>query len=159
MACFGPPCSAPDVLREIITGSFTIDTDAPAGVLPQVNITLTRSGAGPGGIPSPITLLKGESEGLCCINAHDGSDDPSIEIPFTHSLADGTHADLENLVLFTVPSTDFFGMGEFSNGVTGGVTPISTPIPTPEPTSLALMGAALAFFLLGRQPKFTQLQR
>jgi hypothetical protein len=131
---------------ETITGSFTFDTGAVPGGLPETNITLRDSGSGPfhGG---SITLTKGQNTGVLGIKADNIDNNgfgTSVEIDFEHSLADGTHDDLGKMLRLTIMTSFLFN--EFADGVTGAVTP--TPTPTPEPTSLALMAAALGLSLL-----------
>jgi hypothetical protein len=166
MACFGDvseTCTPGPSggFTERIIGYFTFDTEAINGPLPQVNFRLMGAGSGPPGLPVDANLDDGQNTGLCSIfcgiAADNGSGGTSVEITFDHSLADGTPDALTNLFQLTVMIANppvSFGP-EFSDGVTGGVTPFIVGS-VPEPTSIALMGVALALFLLGWHPKFAQ---
>src|SRR5262249_8303239 len=125
------------------------------------NISVKLSGSF---TPSTITLTGGPPQQtgmpfgvgfMAFADPNDHSKLPIIDIIFDlvppvgmNPLKEGIHADLGGLTLFT-NSIGSIGQPEpgFPDDVRGGATPVASP----EPTSLALIGAALGLFLLGRR--------
>jgi hypothetical protein len=139
---------------EFIAGTFTYDS---ANDLAE-NISVKLSGSF---TTSPITLTGGPPQQtgagfMAFADPNDHNKLPIIDIMFDlvppnvgmNPLKEGIHADLSSLTLFT-DNIGSIGQPEpgFPDDVRGGATPVASP----EPTSLALIGAELALFLLRRR--------